>query len=306
MVFRLSIKGVESTSMSMCVLAASKLSSVGRTGKLSGPAGKDTKKKLQKIPFQDCFSNRYKEGLIALSRPWLLKEPPSHPWPPLEISCCTRPWCNWQFPSLLTSGSYWKVRFFSGPAKLLESVIWSYWGLWCQTPTDCGLSACQKGVTLAALGNWGSISATHTTNCLDMARAFGRESSTKPTRSSACCNKNPAPTPSEVPATPATQGNALLAAWLRLQEIPLVTPLSAHTENTGTIRWETQHGRKLTRLLTHNLLCISCFRFSSSISAISLSKVIPCRKECSRVWSVNTSTFIWGGATVVVVNKGQA
>lgn len=44
MVFRLSIKGVESTSMSMWVLAASKLSSVGRTGKLSGPAGKDMKK----------------------------------------------------------------------------------------------------------------------------------------------------------------------------------------------------------------------------------------------------------------------
>lgn len=44
MVFRLSIKGVESTSMSMWVLAASKLSSVGRTGKLSGPARKDRKK----------------------------------------------------------------------------------------------------------------------------------------------------------------------------------------------------------------------------------------------------------------------
>lgn len=46
MVFRLSIKGVESTSMSMWVLAASKLSSVGRTGKLSGPAGKDREIKL--------------------------------------------------------------------------------------------------------------------------------------------------------------------------------------------------------------------------------------------------------------------
>lgn len=45
MVFRLSIKGVESTSMSMWVLAASKLSSVGRTGKLSGP-GEGQKKKL--------------------------------------------------------------------------------------------------------------------------------------------------------------------------------------------------------------------------------------------------------------------
>lgn len=117
------------------------------------------------------------------------------------------------------------MRFFSGPAKLLESVIRSYWGLWCQTPTDCGLSACQKGVTLAALSNWGSVSATHTTNCLDMARAFGRESSTKATRSSACCNKTPAPTPSEVPATPATPSNALLAPWLRLQVIPRVTLL---------------------------------------------------------------------------------
>lgn len=117
------------------------------------------------------------------------------------------------------------MRFFSGPAKLLESIIWSYWGLWCQTPTDCGLSACQKGVTLAALSKWGSVSATHTTNCLDMARALGRESSTKATRSSACCNKNPAPAPSQVPATPATQSNALIAAWLRLEEIPPVTPL---------------------------------------------------------------------------------
>lgn len=48
MVFRLSIKGVESTSMSMWVLAASKLSSVGRTGKLSGPAVKDRKKKVHR------------------------------------------------------------------------------------------------------------------------------------------------------------------------------------------------------------------------------------------------------------------
>lgn len=64
-------------------------------------------------------------------------------------------------------------EIFSGPAKLLESIIWSYRGLLCQTPTDCRLSACQKGVTLAALGKWGSVSATHTTNCLDMARAFG-------------------------------------------------------------------------------------------------------------------------------------
>lgn len=47
MVFRLSIKGVESTSMSMWVLAASKLSSVGRTGKLSGPAGKDRVKAIE-------------------------------------------------------------------------------------------------------------------------------------------------------------------------------------------------------------------------------------------------------------------
>lgn len=49
MVFRLSMKGVESTSMSMWVLAASKLSSVGRTGKLSGPAEKGRKKKLQNL-----------------------------------------------------------------------------------------------------------------------------------------------------------------------------------------------------------------------------------------------------------------
>lgn len=48
MVFRLSIKGVESTSMSMWVLAASKLSSVGRTGKLSGPA-QDRKKKAIEV-----------------------------------------------------------------------------------------------------------------------------------------------------------------------------------------------------------------------------------------------------------------
>lgn len=150
---------------------------------------------------------------------------PQPPLAPCEISCCTQPWCNWPFPSHLTSGSYWKVRFFSGPAKLLESIVCSYWGLWCQTPTDCGLSGCQKGVTLAALSNWGSVSTTHTTNCLDMARAFGRESSTKATRSSACCNKNSAPTPSQVPATPATQSNALIDAWLRLQEIPPVTSL---------------------------------------------------------------------------------
>jgi len=49
MVFRLSINGVESTSMSMWVLAASKLSSVGRTGKLSGPAG-DKKKSYRGSP----------------------------------------------------------------------------------------------------------------------------------------------------------------------------------------------------------------------------------------------------------------
>lgn len=47
MVFRLSMKGVESTSMSMWVLAASKLSSVGRTGKLSGPAGRDRGEKIK-------------------------------------------------------------------------------------------------------------------------------------------------------------------------------------------------------------------------------------------------------------------
>lgn len=67
MVFRLSIKGVESTSMSMWVLAASKLSSVGRTGKLSGPAEKGRKKSYRISTFQDCFSSRHKEGLMALS-----------------------------------------------------------------------------------------------------------------------------------------------------------------------------------------------------------------------------------------------
>lgn len=210
MVFRLSIKGVESTSMSMWVLAASKLSSVGRTGKLSGPAGKDRKKSYRRSHSKTASPTGTRRGWWLFPDYGCSRSTPSHPQPRLEISCCTQPWCNWQFPSLLTSGSYWKVRFFSGPAKLLESIIWSYWGLWCQTPTDCGLSACQKGVTLAALSNWGSISTTHTTNCLDMARAFGRESSTKATRSSACCNANPAPAPSQVPATPATQSNVSL------------------------------------------------------------------------------------------------
>lgn len=49
---------------------------------------------------------------MSLAGPWQLKEPPSHPRPPFEISCCTQPWCNWQFPSRLASGSYWKVRSF--------------------------------------------------------------------------------------------------------------------------------------------------------------------------------------------------
>lgn len=66
---------------------------------------------------------------MSLSGPWQPKEPPSHPWLLFEISCCTQPWYNWQFPSRLTSGSYWKVRFFSGPAKLLENIIRSYRGL---------------------------------------------------------------------------------------------------------------------------------------------------------------------------------
>lgn len=51
MVFRLSMKGVESTSMSMWVLAASKLSSVGRTGKLSGPAGRNRGGKIKATEF---------------------------------------------------------------------------------------------------------------------------------------------------------------------------------------------------------------------------------------------------------------
>lgn len=38
MVFRLSMNGVESTSISMWVLAASKLSRVGRMGQFSGSA----------------------------------------------------------------------------------------------------------------------------------------------------------------------------------------------------------------------------------------------------------------------------